>query len=605
MPYPALTSRTGDESGFGLMFTGISFPASIVRCRALVFLVILAVGSICARQASGQDQRSDDRQITVHGQVVNAVTQEPIGRALVYSPDNRFATLTDNDGDFELMMPNPVTGSGNVGTFYYGGQHGSRWFPPGALWLRARKPGFLDILNNGGPVQSSADGSVKIPLLPEALIKGRVSLSESDAAVGIEVQIFSRQVQDGIPLWVAGPTARTNSSGEFRLAELRSGTYKLFTHELLDDDPVATAPGGQLYGLPPVYYPGATNFAAAGAIRLAAGQTFQADLSPVRQLYYPINIPTLAGDLSAGFNINVLAQGHPGPGYSLGYNTEKQAIEGLLPSGSYLVEASAYGPNSATGVVNITVAGAPLEGPKLVLTRNGSIPVVVTEEFTSSYGQGSSTWSDGKRTFSLRGPRLYLSIGVEPASDFATPNSASIRPPAGPDDDSLALDGLAPGRYWLVVSSSRGYVASATRSGVDLLHKPLDFVPGSSAPIEITMRDDGAEIEGTVSDAAPLSAMMNSAGYPMRTTSPAYVYCVPLPDSAGQFQQLWVSPDGKFHSQNVAPGAYRVLAFKTPQNDLPYRDPEAMHAYDTKGQIVTLGPGQKENLKLQTISTSE
>jgi hypothetical protein len=55
----------------------------------------------------------------------------------------------------------------------------------------------------------------------------------------------------------------------------------------------------------------------------------------------------------------------------------------------------------------------------------------------------------------------------------------------------------------------------------------------------------------------------------------------------------------------MAPGAYRVLAFKSPQPDLPYRDVEAMQAYDAKGQIVSLAPRQKEKLQLQIISSSE
>jgi hypothetical protein len=83
------------------------------------------------------------------------------------------------------------------------------------------------------------------------------------------------------------------------------------------------------------------------------------------------------------------------------------------------------------------------------------------------------------------------------------------------------------------------------------------------------------------------------------------VYCVPLPDSQGQFQPLEVSSEGKFGSQMMAPGTYRVIAFKSPQPNLPYRDAEAMRAYETKGQIVHLSPGQKTTLQLQIISGNE
>ena len=45
----------------------------------------------------------------------------------------------------------------------------------------------------------------------------------------------------------------------------------------------------------------------------------------------------------------------------------------------------------------------------------------------------------------------------------------------------------------------------------------------------------------------------------------------------------------------------RVLAFAHPKENLPYRDPQAMKAYETKGQVVHLAPGQKTNLQLPII----
>jgi len=55
----------------------------------------------------------------------------------------------------------------------------------------------------------------------------------------------------------------------------------------------------------------------------------------------------------------------------------------------------------------------------------------------------------------------------------------------------------------------------------------------------------------------------------------------------------------------MPPGTYRVLAFDRPQPDLEYRNPEAMKAYDAKGQLVRLIAGQKEHLHLQLVSPAE
>jgi hypothetical protein len=55
----------------------------------------------------------------------------------------------------------------------------------------------------------------------------------------------------------------------------------------------------------------------------------------------------------------------------------------------------------------------------------------------------------------------------------------------------------------------------------------------------------------------------------------------------------------------MAPGTYRVLAFKNQQANLPYREADAMRAYESKGQVVHLSAGQKVSVQLQIISSIE
>ncbi len=269
---------------------------AVIQRAAHLLVILLAAACVSPGQVSGQGQQPDKGDRSVRGIVVNSVTHEPIGRALVYSPDNRYAMLTDSEGHFEFMLPKVNTGteSGFAGD----GQPQRVWSTGssgGIPWLMARKPGFLDDPNQGSQVEASPGSERTISLMPESVIKGRVILSATDAAIGANVQIFSRQLQEGIPRWMPGTLVRANSNGEFRFAELLPGSYKLVTHELMDNDPAATVPGGQLYGFPPVYYPSATDFAAAGTIQLTAGQTFQADISLVRQSYYPVRIRSRMG----------------------------------------------------------------------------------------------------------------------------------------------------------------------------------------------------------------------------------------------------------------------------------------------------------------------
>jgi len=590
--------RVKQRLHFKALRVGRVFLRPAIRYAGIVLVVLLGVFTVHTERAFGQEPQDDSKNV-VRGMVVNAITHEPIGRALVTSPGDRLAALTDAEGNFEFTLPKTAN-DGPGADFGSGQAHRSRTGPGGPLWLTARKPGFLDRPNEAGQVQAIPGSEVTISLTPEAVIRGRVVLSTGDPALGIGVQIFSRQVQQGALRWLLSGQARANSNGEFRFAELSPGSYKIVSRELMDDDPADTVPGGQLFGFAPIYYPGVADFASAATIQLAGGQSYEADLSVARQPYFPVRIPLANRELNGGIKVTVSVQGHRGPEYSLGYNAGKQRIEGLLPNGSYLVEAATFGQNSASGAVNLAVAGGPAESSGLDLMRNSSVHLRVTEEFSDTSKISSGSWSDGSRNVPTHGPRAYLQVRAEAADDFAPQAGASLRSPTGPNDDSLVIDDLPPGRYWLRLTSSRGYVAAATMGGVDLLHQPFSIVPGPSTPIEITMRDDDAEIDGTVADASA-GTSPSPAASPLR----AFVYCVPLPDSSGQFQQLGINGEGNFSSQTMTPGTYRVMAFKIAQPNLPYRDAEAMRAYDSIGQVVRLGAGQKTSVQLQISSGLE
>ena len=578
----------------GLSWTAI---AATPRHRTFLLLAFLATSCLSLSQTSAPGLEAGQQPDAIRGTVVNAATGAPIARALVFALGNSYAKMTDGEGHFEFALPK----AGGDGSLV---QSQNRSFDPGML--SARKPGFLDERNGAQRPDLSADGEITISLMPEALIKGRVIFSESDPPPGIGVQLFSRQVQDGMPRWVQAGSTQANSNGEFRFAELQPGTYKVMTYEALDNDPAITTPRGQQFGFPPVFYPGVADFATAGAIQLTGGQTVEVDLPLSRQPYYPVRTPVANGDANGGMNVTVSVQGHHGPGYSLGYNQQTGRIEGLLPRANYLVEATMFAQNSvSSGAVQLSVNGVATDGPTLTLVPSSSIEVHVIEQFTQPEPQITSSWMVNSHTIRVRGPRLYLQVSAESEDDFERRGNPQLRPPTGANDDSLVLENLLPGTYRLRVSSSRGYVAAATMGGLDLLHSPFTIGPGASTPIEITMRDDTAELEGTIAGMSNQSPITNP-GVSSRLSSPqAWVYCIPLPESSGQFQQFGMFPDGTFGPQPMAPGTYRVLALRSQQPNLPYRDAEAMRAYENSGQVVHLAAAQKVNVQLQVAPNTK
>jgi hypothetical protein len=571
---------------------GAARAATFIQRRKFGFLHAIRISLImlCGLIASdsvAQTVQSDDQPAKISGTVINSVTKAPIGRALVFTSDNRLAVLTDSEGHFELTLPKENAGISGVTVFRSGGYENSGC----SSWLQARKPGYLDCI----PSQpGTSNGDLTIALVPEALIHGRVSVGNSEPLSATDVQLFYRDVVDGLPRWIPRHDARTTSTGEFRFAELPAGDYKLLTRERADDDPVANAPG-HVFGYPPVFYPSAADFTSAETIHVSAGDSVETGLVAVRQPYYRVNIPISNGDLSAGLIVTVRSQA--GPGYSLGYNPSMKRIEGFLPNGNFVVEATSFGPSLASGVVNLKVDGAAVEGPPMTLVPGGSIALDVKEHFTDTTWSGANYWNNGKRTFTMRGARAYLQAQLESVDDSES-RSAGLRPPTGPNDESSVLENVLPGRYWLRLNTARGYVASARMGDVDLLRQPLVVTPGPLAPVEVELRDDAAEIEGTVTGIEPSSAFSSSGPR-------AWIYCIPLPDSPGQFNESAVSGDGQFTNPMMAPGAYRILAFAHPQNHLPYRDPEAMKIYENKGALVHLSAGQKLSAQVPLITESD
>jgi hypothetical protein len=569
----------------------------------LAFSFCLRVATVASAQVLPPTNSQTE---TIQGTVVNSLTHEPIGRALVYSPDQRFATMTDSEGHFSLTFPASSTVEAKSR-----GDRVPAPAPSGPESLDAKKPGFL---TSGGIEKLSGNEELTISLIPGAVITGRVVLPSSDAPDRIRVELYHQWVHDGRAYWQSIKTADTRSHGEFRFADLPSGTYKLLTRELEDKDPLTYDPHGQSYGYPPVYFPNAQDFASAQAIQLATGQAFQgADISVVRQAYYPVKVAVDNVQTGLAMQLRVYAEGR-GPGYELGYNRKDHTIVGTLPNGNYTLEVStfelaSFKEKSGTGLLNITVKGGPVEGPRMVVVPNGSIAVVVTEDFTSNgvaNGLARNTGPEESTVVcsgqddceTLRGPSSYLNLRFEPdANIFDTGFEGFAKRSIGPEGKSFLISNVRPGRYWIRIDSRRGYAARVTCGGVDLEHQPLVIgAGGPNTQIEVTMRDDGAEVEGT------LDGMAKTAS---ATGDSAVVYLIPSPDGEGDYREVRVSPEGKFNFEQVPPGLYEVLAVAQPQPALEYRNAGVMRAYESKGQVVRLSAGQKEQLRLQVISTSE
>jgi hypothetical protein len=560
--------------------------------RVGLLSAILLLCSAPQAKLLGQDVGSSSGSVFhIHGVVLNALTNKPVGRALVTLME--IAALTDSDGRFAFDVRLSM---GNLpGGFAF---RPSLGVPSGfPMVLMARRPGYLTMQRP--TMLLLRDKSPEVPeltikIMPESILRGRLATSAAEPPIGVQVQLFRKQVQDGLANWGLVGAAQTNSRGEYRFADLSAGDYKVMTREWVENESNVPASPRPMTGYPPVYYPNELDLATAAPIHVAAGETAQVDLNLRAQPYYQVSIPVMNLPHGTGLNVTV-GEEDGSSGFSLGFNPQTQKIEGSLPNGTYDVRIISFGEVQSSAAARIEIAGGPVHGAPISLVSSGVIPVVVREEYTADSGTGTR---EGP-VFSRIGNRRPRPLELILRPDGTNSPTAGLRNPTGKGNEGLVVENVREGKYRVLVMPNRGYVASATSGGVDLLHKPLVVgAGGASAPIEITLRDDTATLDGTVSPIPPTENESNPYGG-------VSVFCFPIESEAGRLVQGFAGVDGKFSIQNLPPGRYLVLAFSTPSQNLEYRNQEVLREYESKGTIVSLEPGQKAEVKVSVLTEDE
>jgi hypothetical protein len=555
-------------------------------------LAVVAAVFVCGNSSPVLSQSAENEHtLTVRGRVLNGVTNEPISRALVNLQGQNAATFTDDRGQFELRIQEKAGTAGGGVTMRLGGR-----------FVEVRKLGFIQDDRRPTTIPNTpADQpeGLLIQLLPEAKIVGHIDVPSSEGDVRITSQLFRKEMNDGRENWVPQGTFVCWVDGEFRFFELRPGTYKLITHEQMDQESMRP-PGAQLYGYPPVYYANTTDFSLATPIVVKAGETARVNLTVTRKGYFSVrigveNMPTGAGALS----VSVSPMGHHSPGWSLGYNPREGMIQGILPDGDYTVEASTLGEGELTGILNFSVEGKPLEGPTLMLLPDATIAVRVHEEFQSSQSNFGAPETVGENAQTI--PRRYANVNVNltPVDDLSEySRGASSRVSEASQGTELTIPDVRPGRYRIDVNSAAGYVASIQSGGKDLAEQPLVVgMGGEVPPIEIVLRDNGAHVEGTLDEETSPGTYTNNSA----VANPRFVYLLPIA-GAGRLRSVPVWR-GTFRIDQVPPGNYLVVAFDQQRKDLPSGPGDAMQRLIAKGQMIHLEPDQTATARVKVIGS--
>ena len=513
---------------------------------------------------------------TVTGTVLDAVTGEPIRKALVQLNSVRRRTaFTDTSGRFQF-----------------------EGVSAGAVSLTAQKPGYFaeqEVSRMGTPpIDVGPDTApAVVKLFPEAVIHGRVTTSDGTLLEHVTITLTHANIRDGQRRWDNQGSTNTDEDGHYRFANLRPGTYYIGTgpytlqsENLLQIDDAPTT------GYRGVYYPGAADRASASPIQLSAGQQSEANFSLNEVPVYRVSGIVTGYVPNQGVGLQVLDQsGVPLPvGVECSPENGRFDVRGL-PAGSYVLKAfSQLAPNeNARAELPFTLT-QDLHNLHLGLSPGITIPVVVTTDSQPSVGRTSRSQSF------LAGPLVSMRLiasGPRATDAFATVEGQ-------PGQQTLIFRNIDPGRYSARIDpNGPWYVASAEYGQTNLLTDDLVITAGAPAQeLRITVRNDSAEIAGTVQipDVTPTSVTVIAIPQGAAKASPRMMNLM--------FSQHRPSDPFEFNLGMLAPGDYFVFAFDRIDN-VEYSNPEVLQNYSSRAAHVTLSANQHVKVTLELIHTED
>lgn len=439
----------------------------------------------------------------------------------------------------------------------------------------------------------SGSPSARISLVPVSSIVGTVLDENGEPLEGVVVQSIAAKVSLAGIDYVPRNTARTDDRGIYTILGLAPGDYLLRLVGEVSDTRYFMGNTVNLSndhrGLPPIYYPNADSLSAASVLHLAAGERTTADFKQATEAAYDISGQMTGFVAQAWTRLKLYRDGEGLPLGRAFVNISSGQFRIVdVPHGNYTLRIEQYQADPAKWLAaeeQVAVSSEPIRNLLVPLSAGVDIPVSVSYEGGATEGgmvnitlQPGHTRANQRQLQLGRIPKLPQGPDVVDVSQVPPAESAS---PANPS----VLTGLIPDQYRLQVQffGHGGYVASAKLGDVDVLHGK--FPVGESMPgeLHITIRGDGAELEGQVT----LSG---------RPAEFAQVYLIPTSDPGAQVK-FGFGAEGHYKIVGVAPGDYKIQAW--------IGAPTAKDILTGSGETLSVQPGEHRSMALEAKQASD
>ncbi len=498
--------------------------------------------------------KADTPRGAISGTVINSVTGEPINRAVVQLAGLDRAAMTDASGHFEFH---------NL--------QGDR------ILFIVSKPGFFYEQNHPETLAEIEASALVLRMAPAGAISGKITTQGGEPIEGIGVKAVQRQTLAGRQVWVDRvAAAQTDENGNFRIAGLPQATYVVATEQ--SREPVwmpSPIPNSRMQVYAQSFYPGVSQLSIASPIDLAAGQEVETDFSLTAEPTYKV-AGALAGleEISSG----AVFKRQAGEDFDFlqSISVQNGRFETELPAGSYTVDAYTAQIGRASISGSSLVISSDISDVRIPLNSGISIPVIIRAD------------SDGNSPERVEDSTAHTMIEVRLRGVSNAP-SLYNREAWWTGPHASEISSVEAGRYEVELTAfGQWRVESAKCGGIDLLSNDLMVTAGSQpAAIEITLRNDGATVVGTV------------ALEPSKNTTVLLVQ----PRGAKNFVEMVTTAMGNFRFAGLAPGEYSLIA-SDGLDKLEYMNPEVLNPYLSTAARISLQPHAIANVTLNVSRAS-